>query len=85
MNPALATCAPGPPWLRCVSAVPTIWPASSTATKVRPGGSCSQLALARSSLVSRSQVNVSPAAITPRTMGQISGQSSSVASLISTI
>jgi hypothetical protein len=56
MNPALATWAPGPPWLGWVSAVPKILPPASTATTVRPGGPGNHFALACSSPVSRSQV-----------------------------
>lgn len=83
MNPALATCAAGPPWLGPLSAVPRMVPPGSTATTARPGNGRSQYPLASCSLMSRSQENVSPAAAMPRMNGQIAGQSAGLASLIS--
>ena len=83
MNPALATCAAGPPWLGPLSAVPRTVPSGPTATTARPGGGRSQYSLASCSLMSRSQLNVSPAAVIPRMNDQIAGQSPGSASLMS--
>ncbi|BAS16867.1 hypothetical protein AHiyo8_51700 [Arthrobacter sp. Hiyo8] len=56
---------------------------SRTATKVSPGASLNHLLRAASSVVSRSQVKVSPARITGSRTAQIPGQSLARAARIS--
>ena len=82
MKLAVAMCEPGPIWLGPMFALPTTVPSPSTATTVWPGGSFIQIARARSSPMSRSQVKVSPAATISRRKGQIEAQSAAIASLI---
>ena len=83
MNPALATCAAGPPWFGPISAVPSTVPSSATATSVRPGGGFIHRLRADASSVSVSHENVSPARMIPRMNAHIAGQSAAVASRIS--
>ena len=71
-----------PPWLGCISAVPTTRPALVTATRVRPGSSCTQMARASSDVVARSQQYVSPAAMIGCMKAQIAAQSSAAAGRI---
>src|SRR4051812_34794235 len=85
MKLALATCAPGPARLAYMFAVPRIASPPAVATVVRPGGLTIHSACPSASVIAGSYVNVSPATTTSCTIGQIAGQSPTVASRISVV
>jgi len=73
MKLALATCPPGPARFAYMFAVPSTAPLSA-ATVVRPGAATVHSSRASRSVSSGLYANVSPAATTSRTIGQMSDQ-----------